>query len=244
VNSPRDVAFSLKFEGDCHTFLIGWEERNEGRTSTMADERRSSKEKQVTAKRAACFAEGDYAGLLRRLIIVCVDLATIILIWFVLLAGIWLLWFIVYPEREHPPAAVLWFLPLTAYLYLTVVKRSRIGSLGFLLTGVRIVNTEGKRPSLLEMTARFFWLLPLPLGVLLDLGWLMEEPAKQTLRDKWAGTFVVKRKAKPIGSAPLGFKRIHLLGIQMVVPELDRTAMALDQSESAQPFDAGDGHQG
>lgn len=190
------------------------------------EDNRSPKE---TARRAVYFAREDYAGFWRRAIIACVDLVAVLLISFAVVIAAAAVWLALYPEGPDLPPALLLLFPLTVFVYLTIVKRSRIGSLGFLLTGVRIVDVEGKRPSLLRMTARFFWLLPLPLGLLLDLGWLLEEPARQTLRDKWAGTFVVKRKARPIGWAPITFKRICLVGVQLIVPEID-TSRALERA--------------
>ncbi|MBN2133315.1 MAG: RDD family protein [Sedimentisphaerales bacterium] len=177
---------------------------------------------------AVRFADRDYAGLFRRIIIACVDLATVLLICGAALGAVWYVWFLARPQSEHPPGGTLWLVPLTTYLYLTLVKRSRLGSLGLLVTGTRIVDVEGRRPSLLRMTARLFWLLPLPLGLLLDLGWLLEEPARQTLRDKWAGTFVVRRRARPIGRAPLTYHRICLVGIQLIVPELSPTSASVE----------------
>jgi len=197
----------------------------------MAFGRAKRGEKDGRVRQAVRFAERDYAGLFRRVIIAGVDLGAVFLIWFGVLAAAWGAWFVAHPESEHPPAGTLWLVPLTAYLYLTVVKRSRLGSLGLLVTGTRIMDIEGQRPSLLRMTARLFWLLPLPLGLLLDLGWLLEEPAKQTLRDKWAGTFVVRRRAKPIGRVSLTYHRICLVGIQLIVPELDRTAISTETPE-------------
>jgi len=197
----------------------------------MAPKSGDSVTKKPKIQHAVRFAQKDYAGLCRRVLIACVDLGTVVVLWFAVLLTAWIGWFALHPESEHPPAATLWLLPLTAYLYLTVVKRSRLGSLGLLVTGTRIVDIEGKRPSLLRMTARFLWLLPLPLGLLLDLGWLLEEPAKQTLRDKWAGTFVVRRNAEPIGRVPLTYHRICLVGIQLIVPELDRRAMSTGAAE-------------
>jgi uncharacterized RDD family membrane protein YckC len=108
---------------------------------------------------------------------------------------------------------------LVIYLYLTVLKRSEVGTLGYILTGVRIVNIEGKRPSMLQMTGRMLPLLPLPLLPLtlpFDLAWVVDDPHRQTLRDKWVGTFVVRRNARPIGTAPVRYKRIGFAEIGQV----------------------------
>lgn len=180
--------------------------------------------------RAVCFDRCDYAGLVRRVVIVCVDLVAAMALASGVLVGIWYVWLERYPEGD-PPAQALWVMPVLAFLYLTVLKRSRIRTLGYILTGVRIVNIEGKRPSLLQMTIRLLPVIPLstipvPWFILFDLGWMLEEPAKQTLRDKWAGTFVVRRNAQPIGTAPIRYKRIGFAGLFLIFPEIGRVEQA------------------
>ena len=83
-----------------------------------------------------------------------------------------------------------------------------------------IVDIEGKKPSLLQMTTRLWPMLPVPWSFLFDLGWVVDEPQRQILRDKWAGTFVVRRKAQPIGRALVGYKRIGFGGIFLIFPEI------------------------
>ncbi len=174
------------------------------------------------AQSAVCFDRRDYAGLVRRVVIVCVDGLALVVLWYALFIGIWRLRVIQYPQGDLPPRA-LWVVPAVMYLYLTVLKRSRIRTLGYILAGVRIVDIEGKRPSLLQMTTRLWPLLPVPWSFLCDLGWVVDEPQRQTLRDKWAGTFVVRRKAQPIGTAPVRYKRIGFGGMFLIFPEVGRT---------------------
>jgi uncharacterized RDD family membrane protein YckC len=186
------------------------------------------------AQRAVCFDRRDYAGPVRRAIIVCLDFVAAIVLSFGVLAGVWYVWLLRNPERDVP-AEALWVVPTVAYLYLTMLKRSRIRTLGYILTGVRIVDIEGGRPSLLQMTIRILPLVPLPIVLLpwcfvFDFAWMLDEPAKQTLRDKWAGTFVVRRKAKPVGTAPIRYMRIGFAGIFLIFPEVDRTKVTVQSS--------------
>jgi uncharacterized RDD family membrane protein YckC len=205
----------------------------------VADRKMQTSENNDKTKRAerqaVCFDRKDYAGLFRRLIIVCVDSAALVAIALALVVAAEYAWFALHPDADDLPPGLIVLLPVTAFVYLTVVKRSRIGSLGYLLTGVRIVDVEGQRPSLLRMTARFFWTLPLPWALFVDFGWLLDEPAKQTLRDKWAGTFVVRKKAKPIGRVPIRYERICLIGIHLIVPEPDFTRGHEPADETAAP---------
>jgi uncharacterized RDD family membrane protein YckC len=175
--------------------------------------------------RAVCFDRRDYAGLVRRVVIVCIDFVATVVLSFGALIGIWYVWPILYPGSARPPE-VMWAVPTVAYLYLTMLQRSRIRTLGYIVTGVRIVGIEGKRPSLLQMTVRLIPLMPVPWSLLFDLGWMVDDPRKQTLRDKWAGTFVVRRKAQPIGTAPVRYKRIGFSGVFLIFPEIGRVEEA------------------
>lgn len=163
------------------------------------------------------------------MLIVCIDFIAAIALSFGVLTAVWSIWLLRYPQN-NPPAQALWVLPAVAYVYLTVLKRSRIRTLGYILTGVRIVDIRGGRPSLLQMTVRMAPLFPVPWNLLFDLGWIVDEPQRQTLRDKWAGTFVVRRKAKPIGTAPIQYKRIGFAGLFLISPEIDRARTTIESS--------------
>lgn len=172
---------------------------------------------------ALCFDRRDYAGLLTRLVILCIDLIALVLLGFLVIFATAAYWVIRYDESDVPAQLAwraLWIILTVAYLYLTVLQRSRIRTLGYILAGVRIVGIEGGRPSLLQMTIRLIPLLPVPWSLLFDLGWIVDEPHRQTLRDKWAGTFVVRHKAVPIGTAPVRYKRIGFCGIFLIFPEI------------------------
>jgi hypothetical protein len=184
------------------------------------------------AHQAVCFDRRDYAGPGRRVVIVCIDFIAAVVLSFGVLVGVWYIWLVRYPESD-PPAEALWVVPVVAYLYLTVVKRSRIRTLGYILTGVRIMDIRGGRPSLLQMTTRLWPLLPVPWSFLFDLGWVVDEPQRQTLRDKWVGTFVVRRDAEPIGTAPVRYKRIGFCGLFLIFPEIaPRSEKGQEESQS------------
>jgi len=186
------------------------------------------------AHEAVCFDRRDYAGPARRVIIVCIDFVAVIALSFGVLIGVWYVCLLRNPRGDLSPQA-LWVLPAVAYAYLTLVKRSRIRTLGYILTGVRIVDIRGRRPSLLQMTIRMLPMLPVPWSLLFDLGWIVGEPQRQTLRDKWAGTFVVRRTAKPICTAPVRYKRIGFAGLFLIIPEVGRTRATIESSCGSPP---------
>ena len=162
----------------------------------------------------------DYAGLFRRLVIIAVDLGV--------LAGLYLAVSALdgaIRRDDGPflsPAAFYSWLALV-YTYLVVLEASPIGTLGFLLTGVRIVTLDGRRPSILRMTFRLlFWILG-PINALVDLFWLTGDAYRQTLRDKFSGTLIIRKGAVPAGTGAIRLNRYQFLGYSFVFYEVDQT---------------------
>jgi uncharacterized RDD family membrane protein YckC len=161
----------------------------------------------------------DYAGIVRRFLILAID-------GFVA-AGVFLL-LVVIDILLHPDApprlsrAVFYGGAGFSYAYFVLLEASALGTLGFLLTGVKIVTLEGKRPSMLRMTPRFLmWILG-PINAIFDLYWMTGDEFKQTLRDKFTGTLVVRKHAIPAGSGEIRLNRYQLLGYSLVFYEVDK----------------------
>jgi uncharacterized RDD family membrane protein YckC len=126
------------------------------------------------------FSVQDHAGLFRRFLVIVVDLAVAALAAIAIAAD---------GEGSLPPLCVYAWLAL-CYAYFVLLEASSLGTLGFLVTGVRIVTLKGERPSVLRMTFRLLiWVLG-PINVLVDLFRLTGDEYKQTLRDNFAGTRV------------------------------------------------------
>ena len=141
------------------------------------------------------YAPGDYAGLLRRFIIIGMDFIVICFFSAIIIVLIFDL-----PKNiDYIFSSKTYVFLLFSYLYLAIIKRSDWGTVGYRLTGVRIVNLEGKRPSLWQMTFRFLLLVFGPFHILIDLFWLGGDDYRQTLRDKIVGTYVIKHDALPLG---------------------------------------------
>ena len=165
------------------------------------------------------YRPSDCAGLLRRLVIMAVDMAV--------LSGVGLsvffVWLFFLPATSEPPGWLLVVWLVLILLYLILVERTTVGTLGHIVAGTRIVNLQGKRPSIGSMLLRFSWLVlgPLtPLVFLIALFWLTGERHRQTLYDKVAGTYVVKKGAVPAGR---GRQRViihDLLGLSLYVREV------------------------
>ena len=111
---------------------------------------------------------------------------------------------------------------LFAYLYLTVIKASRLRTVGYRIVGARIVTLKGERPSVFRMTLRLFlWVLG-PLNVIADLIWLGVDRDRQSLRDHYTGTLVVKAAAQPIGEGPIHLAYVQAFALSLMLPTVTR----------------------
>jgi uncharacterized RDD family membrane protein YckC len=140
------------------------------------------------------YSLADYAGLGRRLLILTIDGVLLFLAFITLLA--------LYGFAMGPGSSIHLFMASYAvlcFMYLAVLARSRMGTIGYKLTGVRVVDLSGKRPSLACMTYRSLFAVLGPFNALLDLIWLSGDPYRQGLRDKLAGTYIIRRGAEPEG---------------------------------------------
>lgn len=179
--------------------------------------------------RGVYFAIEDYIGLFPRIIVFIVDSIILLIALLVLLA----LSPVVRPflsiEKQYSGAAEAWcfiaFL-LFAWIYLTVLKTSRFRTVGYWLAGARIVTLQGNRPSPIRMTLRMTLRLTLlatgPKNFLFDLLWSGIDDDKQTLRDRFLGTCVVKTNAEPIGEGEVHLARYFATGFNLAYPKVFR----------------------
>ncbi len=170
----------------------------------------------ITPSEGVLYSDSNYAGLFRRFVIVIVDAAV------VFFAGMTFafLWYYVLDPFGDPDAMLIWSWGGFSYVYLAVLKPSPVRTLGFWLTGVRIVNYKGTAPSLIRMTFRLFlWVLG-PINPVIDFFWLGGDRHKQTLRDKFAGTYVIKCRASPIAYGKRKAAHYHVMGFIFIFWEI------------------------
>jgi len=163
------------------------------------------------------YAEDDYIGLGKRLLILVVDAC-------VLAIALWVadtLWYSL-PPSDTTYTLLSWGLPASAYAYLTVVKASRIRTLGYRLIGAKVLTFRGERPSIFRMTLRLFLWLAGPLNIVMDLIWVGIDEDRQSIRDRFAGTCVVKATAIPIGEAPIHLSYYQAFGLSLMLPTVCR----------------------
>ena len=107
-----------------------------------------------------------------------------------------------------------------SYIYLVLIKRSNWGTLGYMITRVKIVSLEGKKPSIWKMTLRFLLLIVGPINFFFDIFWLTGDEHKQTLRDKIVGNYVIAEDAAPLGRNKILYTSYYLFGWSFVFREV------------------------
>jgi len=173
-------------------------------------------------KEGVYYSDNAYAGFIRRslagvinLLVLALAFATIIIIFFELPED---------PRRLF--SSKLYIFIFCSYFYLVFVKRSSWGTIGYWMTGIRIVTLEGKCLPIWDMTLRFmFLLLGYPLGpfyILLDTYCFTDDKYKQTLRDKMAVTYVIREDALPIGAGEQVLATYFFLNLTILLPEVRR----------------------
>lgn len=120
------------------------------------------------------FSHNDYASLLLRFLIIVID--STILLAISILIGLVLSSF----NREFDAviAHTMAVMVPISYYYLAIYKRTDRSTVGYRVLGVKIINLEGKRPSIWQMTLRFFMLFFGPLNFFVDILWLTGEENK------------------------------------------------------------------
>ena len=170
------------------------------------------------------FSQKDYAGLLQRFLIIGIDAAVLFIIYFIIFIIIDL-----YVPPVNRPYDMIWQIPIAvmipiSYLYLTIYKRTDKSTIGYRVLCVKIINLEGRRPSIWQMTLRFFMLFFGPLNFFVDILWLTGEENKQTLRDKMFGTYVIKRQAQPEGTGKILYYLQTFLLLSWMFREVERSS--------------------
>lgn len=167
------------------------------------------------------YAPEDYAGPFRRFVITLVDWFVVLVVFFAVKA----VHFKTFGAASAPfTTAELWGWFAFLYVYFVVLEASSLGTLGYLLTGVRIVDLRGERPPFHRMLLRLLLLVRGPIFLLFDLWWLTGDEYRQTLRDKFAGTLVIRKKAVPAGVGEIRLNRYLILGYSMVFYEVRKPA--------------------
>jgi uncharacterized RDD family membrane protein YckC len=163
------------------------------------------------------FRKEDCAGFFRRIGATLTDLVVILVLLTVFDTALDLLGILSSAEPRLPDWYVASLL-LIAWLYLTLLKRSRIRTPGYWVTGLRITNLKGKPPSLLLMTFRLAWWAFGPIGPIIDVFFMSSDDYRQMLRDKLMGTYVIRKDAEPAGTGQKTMSRMSFMGMMLMYP--------------------------
>lgn len=164
----------------------------------------------------------DYAGFFRRVGIILIDFVAIVALTVLLsllftISGIELGSFLVF--------GAYWILPIC---YMTLVKTSRLRTLGYRVAGVKIVTLQGTKPGFAAMIIRFLITLCGPFQLPFDFLWICNDPDKQSLRDKLLGTYVIKSDAVALRHGQIKARGYFILGFCLLFKEVDREAEEYD----------------
>lgn len=153
------------------------------------------------------FAFDDYIGIMRRIIIFMVD-ATVLL---ALLVAIEIVYVLLTDDfvSSTIPISVWSF---SVWGYLTIVRASRIRTVGYWVTNARILNLRGTKPSVFRMTYRLLLSIFFLYNIFYDLIWATVDEDRQSLADCFAGTCVVKKNSSPQGRSEIHFTYYCAIG--------------------------------
>lgn len=143
------------------------------------------------------YHEDDYASFSRRVTAALIDIAVIIVF-----SSLILLFTRFLNDQIRINSSYLFLISLTL-VYFTFFKRSKFRTLGYILTGIKVVDLSGSMPSLYNMFMRLVIFVSGPYDYSKSIELIKTEKTKQSLRDKYLGNYVVNVNAKPIGSGPI-----------------------------------------
>ena len=166
------------------------------------------------------YDRNDHLGFWKRTILTVIDLAVFVLLCIV--AGV-IVEVVLGKDQEAVDYTYLVVVAVLGYLYFVVLKRSTFRTVGYRIFGVCIVDLHGERPGVFKMISRLSFIAFGPLNGVIDLLWIPSDDARQAIRDKWSGTYVVRVGAEPIDRGPIVARRYGIMGFNIVFAEVART---------------------
>jgi len=160
------------------------------------------------------YSDNAYVGLWVRILAILIDSFSLLIIGLAI--------YIIWTLFQLPEKYFLIFVIILSFIYLTVVKSSKTGTFAYILLKLKVVDLNGNQPSLFKMITRFALLVTGPLNIIIDMIWLTSEQTKQTLRDKIAGTYVIKQDSLPIELGIIKYKHLDVMGYALSIKEVQR----------------------
>jgi len=180
------------------------------------------------------YQDDAYAGFVRRLMVIAIDSVILVVLGLTIWIGLmFFVWDATIGDLRWDPSGIFLLTWLAiAWVYLSVLKPSKWRTVGYRLTGLKIVGIRGQRPSIVRMTFRMLLWLFGPFNLLLDLMWLGVDSEHQSLRDCYAGTYVVRFDAEPIGRAQVHLAYYNAFGFSLMYPRVVRPKSMADATNA------------
>jgi len=163
------------------------------------------------------FRRDDYASFWLRLLVDVIDF----LIFGAVCLALAVTVFVVFRHTRMILNLMLAACSTLAFCYFVVLKRSTVGTLGFRIGKVKVVGIDGRRADWFGLIVRLLFGVLGPLNWLMDLLWLSGDTHRQALRDKFTGTYVVKRLAEPAGTGKVVYRSYDIVGLNFVFREVE-----------------------
>ena len=191
----------------------------------MTDNMHHNQGDQVAAgsRMGALYDLQDYVGFWRRMGIVTVDLIVYGLIALFLSVVVSFVSISSGMDAEDPRIGAVSVVAalVFALIYFPVLKSTRVGTVGYKLFKVRLVDLKGRQASLVKSFVRFCFVAIGPFNWLFDLVWLSGFKHKQAFRDLFVGTYVIRKEAEPIGRSRIIHPTYDVLGFNFTCSEVE-----------------------
>ena len=164
------------------------------------------------------YHRADSPGFLVRLLVDVIDFIAIMILAVIFQLG----WLLLVPPGSGLNRFTTIILLGLWWIYLVPMKRSGFGTFGYAIFGVRVVNLKGEPPGLLRLTVRtlcFYVFNPL-----FDLIFLAIDDNRQALRDRFSGTYVIRRSARPAGKGRFFHPILFFCLLSLIYREVSRKA--------------------
>ncbi len=115
-----------------------------------------------------------------------------------------------------------------AVLYHIPLRRTRGGTIGYRVTGIRLVDAHGRPPDWWPLVKRFLVAVPF-FFLLATTYWIcFKNPKRQAFHDQIGGTWLIRKNAQPAGPAKPSYQT-KLLGVWIL------TYLDLEPQDAAVP---------
>ncbi len=172
-----------------------------------------------SAGTGALYRKSDYAGALTRILVDLIDILAILAFGIAACFAAHSL-----GASSRAIARIICLVILLAFGYLGPWKATGYPTLGYLLFRLQLVNAQGRRPDFWQASGRALFLGIGPVNYLIDVFWLYGETPRQALRDKFSGTYLIKKNAVPVAEGKVVSKVLHVMGYRAVVQEIQKPA--------------------